>query len=332
MKNKGIKIALLAFVSLMFVSSTALLVSRIYNAFHHDDVVMVMAEDEEPEEVFECSVKIEAAEHGKVVADIKEGHVGDIVTLDVTPSVCYLIESVSVNDVVLVESEETKGLFSFQLVAGENVVRSSFVVDEELLGTFSTMYQQATEKDWTNLFSVENVIVLVKWVLDGGILLVMIRYFIRDKKLSVKVEKSVKDTITNIIPDVTKQTVVATVEATVQPIVTNLQSQMFQITDAMNVFSKVMALSQENTPQARAAILDVLSSLRLSDTATIDDVRKYINDAMESYKKTYLEVLKGIEDIKKDKAEFIQKEPAKVEEVKSEPAPVVMDKIDGTQI
>ena len=330
MKNKGIKTTLLAIAALMFASSSALLGSRIYHTFHKDEAIMAIAEDEA--ETFECSVVIEKAEHGKIEADIIEGHIGDICTLDVSPSFGYLVSSISVNDVAIQESESIKGIYSFALAEGENVVKSSFVVDEELLGTFSTMYQQATEKDWTNLFTVENVIVIVKWVLDCGILLVMIRYFIRDKRLAAKLEKGVNETLEKIIPDTTKQAVIACVEATVQPIVATLQSEMLQVTDAMNVYSKVMALSQENTPESRIAILNLLSSIRLSDTATLDDVKAFVQDAIDKQNKAYNDVLASIQDIKKDKAEFLEQpveEPEAPSPIEEEPA---SDIDDGTQI
>lgn len=342
MKNKKFKIALLTFAALMFGSSSVLLGSRIYDSLHRDEIVMAVAEGEE--ETFECSVKIEKPEHGKIVADIDKGHVGDIVTLNVDPNLGYLVSSISVNDVALIESEDTKGVYSFALVEGENVVKSAFVVDEELFGTFSTMYKQATEKDWTNLFTVENVIVLVKWVLDGGILLVMVRYFIRDKRLAAKLEKGVNETLEKIIPDTTKQAVVACVEATVKPIVSTLQAEMLQVTDAMNVYSKVMALSQENTPESRIAILNLLSSIRLSDTATIDDVKAYVQNAIDAQNKAYQDVLNSIADIKKDKAEFVEESTVEEKPVIEEEGPAIVeeestiaeepasDVDDGTQI
>lgn len=332
MKKRSLKILLLTIASMMFVSTSALVASKLIKP---TEVVEVHADDsssepEQTEETFECSVVIAPVEHGSIKTDIKEGHIGDIVTITAKSDLLYLCESVSVNDVNLVESETTKGEYTFALVEGVNTIKSSFVVDQETLGVFAQMYDEARNKDWTNLFSMENVLVIVKWVLDGSILVTMVAYFIRDKKLSMKVEKTTKDTLNKIIPQSTKDTVVAAVEATVAPIVADLQSHMIEITSAMNVLTKVAALMQEDTPEAKVAVLEALSTIKIADMSSIQDVKIYIERLVRDQQKAYEEVMAKIADIKN------QNIPAPVEEVKEEPKveepEVIVPHDDGTQI
>ena len=129
------------------------------------------------------------------------------VTLNVKNDFLYVIDSVKVNDTSLVESETTSGIYTFALVTGENKVVVNFVIDQETLGSLSGIVQSATEKDWKNLFTVENVLTLVKWIFDGGGLLAMVGYFIKDKKLEKKIENKIQELMSTIITDEMKKTI-----------------------------------------------------------------------------------------------------------------------------
>ena len=159
-----------------------------------NEPMIVLAEGEDPvdpetpetPETLPCQVVIGTTKHGSIKTDITEGNVGDICTITAKHDLLYKVGSVSVNGVALIESETTSGEFSFALAEGENKITATFVIDEELCGDLSDIIREATEQDWNNLFTVDNVIVLVKWVLDGGILIAMIRYYVKDKRLEKK--------------------------------------------------------------------------------------------------------------------------------------------------
>ena len=256
----------------------------------------------------ECRVIIEKNEHGTITADKTEGDVGEVVNLTVKGDLLYLVESVNVNGSVLVESETTKGEYSFALTRGDNAVYATFVIDQETLGVFSDMAREASEKDWANLFSMENVIVLVKWVIEGGILLVMARYFIRDKKLTKKVEDTTKNTLEEVIPDITKEVVVSTVEKVITPIVTNLESEMAVTANAMQTFAKCLALAQQNTPESKAAIINELSNLKLGDNNSLAEIKLFIAKTIEDALNTKKETLKALDEIEKANKEIIKEE------------------------
>lgn len=297
MKKRFLTAICLGVISLFGIGLGVSLSASQYNA-----PIAVLAEGEgegggETVTAKPCSVIIEKAEHGKISTDISEGEIGEIVTITADPSFGYLIDTISVNGVVLIESEDISGLFSFALVEGENKITGSFVVDEELFGTFATMYDQAMNKDWTNLFTVENLLVIVKWLLDGGVLILLARYYIKDKRLEKKVEENINNNMTKIIPDATKTTVVATVKNVVEPLFVNMQSEMITITEAMSVFAKCLALSQENTPEAKLAILNALQGLNISDQKAIENTKAYIEDLVKRAEKTYQETLTALNNI-----------------------------------
>lgn len=286
-----------------------------------NEPMIVLAEGEEEggeETTLPCQVLIDPIKHGSVTTDITEGNVGDICTITAKHDLLYKVGSVSVNGVALIESETTSGEFSFALVEGENKITASFVIDEELCGDLTDIIREATEKDWNNLFTVENVITLVKWVLDGGILIAMIRYYVKDKRLEKRLENKVQDTMQQLVPQMTQKVVVDTITKVIEPMFNETKADYVEMMKGLNVFAKCMALAQENTPESRRAILDELSGLKIGDLETIGEIRKSIEEMIERHNKVYEETLAAIKELGEKQTSYIGEEP-KAEEVVEEP-------------
>ena len=205
----------------------------------------------------------------------------------------------------------TRDVYKFALVEGRNEIETHFVIDEELLGKFADTVKYASEGDWTEIFSVRNVLAIVGWVLDGGLLIVLVRYFIKDKKLADRVENGAKEASAKIIPEATKKSVLSATETIITPMFTQLTADNAEIRQAMNVFAKCFALSQEDTPEARKAILDELTTLKFGDAATLEGVKKYIDDAIAKYAQSYQETLAAIKNIGQQSQQMLdEEEPA----------------------
>lgn len=318
MKKKFLGLAVLGLLTMCGIGLGA---THNIAAVHADDEISVESnseesliseeseEDESEEEsvvVSSCSVVLPKLEHGDISADKLEGEVGEVVTLSIEPELLYVVKTTTVNGVTLAEDKETKGVYSFALVEGENVVSVDIVIDEELLGVFSTMVEQAKNKDWTHLFSVENVLVIVKWVLDGGILIAVITYFVKDKKLSQKVIDAVQEIIGKIIPEKTKETVLGAVKEEIEPLFRSMMANDVDIMKTMNVFAKCMALSQENTPESRRAILDELSNLKVGDQNTINEIKKYIEDFVNNERKSFEDAMNNLNKISEKNSQIIE--------------------------
>lgn len=290
------------------------------------------SEEISEEEVFECKVSIAAAEHGTLTVDKTEGHVGEIVTIKAEAEMFYVIKTVKVNGTDLVESEEEAGLFTFALVEGENAITSVFAVDKELLGEFSTIFEQIQNKDWTHLFSVQNIITVICFLLNGGLLLAMVRYYVRDKKLEKKLEQWVKETLNKVLPETTRQIIVDSMKEILLPFFEKYFAEwdvkMEDMENAMVVFSRCMALAQENTPEAKMAITRELSSMKLSDQAAISGVEEKIKNFIKEQTEHMNEMLKKMDAMEIRNKEIIAQNTGAeetVSEVKAEEIP------DGTQ-
>lgn len=295
-------------------------------------------EGEEPpvttpeEETFESKVVLSAVSHGKISVDKEQGHVGDIVTVTAHADLFYLVDYVAVNGTNLVESEETRGVFTFALVEGDNTISASFVVDKELLGTFSEMYEQASNKDWTNLFTVKNVVTIVNFILSSGILIAIVRYFVKDKRLAKKVEDKVEETVSKIVPETTKEVILKTTEETLAPIFSQISAYQEEIVRVVAVLVKCIALMQEGTPEAKTAILNELSNLNVGDNKVIDEAKAII----EQFAKEKLDYLNGLlgklDNIAQKNKEVVDKVETIVENKEGATENVAEISDDGIQI
>ena len=283
---------------------------------------------EEPEEeVYECKVILNVLAHGKVKVDKTEGHVGDIVTVTADADLFYIIDYAECNGSALIESEETTGVYKFALVEGENRVTVRFVIDEKLLGEMSTMVEQASNKDWTNLFSIKNVITLVSCLLNGGLLIAIVRYFVKDKRLEKKVEDKIEKTVAEVVPDATKNIIVDALKELLAPYFAKIESGVIDIQEVTVVLCRCFALMQENTPEARIAITKELSSLKLSDKASIAMIEEKIKDFVKEQGDRMANVLAKLGNIEQSNKQIIDKAEEKPELDQSEEL-----KDDGTQI
>lgn len=288
-------------------------------------------ESSEPEEEFECSVVLGTYEHGKISVSITEGHIGDIVELNAKHDLFYLVEWIKVNDTNLTEDEEISGLYKFALVEGENKITAKFVVDAELLGEMSIIYDQAMNKDWTNLFSLENVVRIVSFLLSGGLLLAMVRYFIKDKRIAKNVEESVKSVCNEIVPETTKQVVIAQTKETLKPLFAQTTAYQEDIIRVLGILVKCIALMQEDTPDSRRAILAELANLNIGDMKVVEDAKKFIdqyfNDKMAQLQGTLNKLDEVIEKNKE-----VANKTAEIIEVPEKDALSPIAEDDGTQI
>ena len=298
---------------------------------HYDNAVVAFAEGEE-EEVFECSVVLDTYEHGKLSVDKEKGHVGDVVTVTAKHDMFYLVEYVAVNGTNLVESEETSGLYSFVLVEGENKLDAKFVVDAELLGEMSTVYEQARNKDWTNLFTMENVIRIVTFILNGGLLLAMVRYFIKDKRIAKNVETSVKDSMEKILPETTKQVVIENTKEVIAPMFSSVCANQDEIIRVVAVLVKCVALMQEDTPESKRAILGELANLNVGDKNIIEQAKNTIDKYFANKVEELNGVLAGLDTVISKNKAIVDKATEVIENKPTVEEKVEEHKYDGSEI
>jgi len=250
------------------------------------------------EEQKPCKVTIEKAEHGTVKTDILEGEIGDIVTVTAKHDLLYTVDFVAVNGVSLIEDEDISGRYQFALAEGENVITARFVVDEELCGAMTEIVKEASEGDWESLFTVENLLTVIKWIMDGGILVAMVAYFIKDKKLATKIEKAVTEKVSKAVPDATKQAVLAETKTLIEPMFSQYIQDSALARQLMCIVVKCMVLMQQNTPEAKVAILNEFEKLKgIVDLDSIANVKKFIEETVEKQAKAYQDTIKRLNNI-----------------------------------
>ena len=282
-----------------------------------DPIVDPVPDPEPEEEVFECSVIIAEAKNGTVTIDKEAGHIGDTVIITVKHDVFYLVESVKVNGTALIEDENIAGRYSFILAEGENKIEVICVIDQALLGELSTMMDQAKNQDWQNLFTIDNLVTLVTVFLNSGILIAVIRYFIKDKRLENKVENKIEEIVPQALLENTKTIIEQIIREYVGQVVSDLKLDSEEIKNALTVFTRCFALAQENTPEARIAITQELSSLNLSDQESIRMVREKLDAFMAQQNENLLNILakmQKMEDTNKQIIESAGEEPVEANE------------------
>lgn len=251
---------------------------------------------EEPE-VFECKVVIKEAAGGTLIGDVIEGHVGDIVTLTVVPGILYELEAIYVNNVKLEPTEE--GVYQFVLVEGENTITYSFVVSDEKVEEIAQLIDKVKNKDWDNIFTVDNLIIFLQWVVttfcSGGFFITLIKL---KKNKAMTIEDLNTNVNTNIRKDV-NQTVENVLINTIAPIVDNVLNAIVDIKNITNVLTRCTILSQENTPEARLAILKEIDNINKSQEDLTQTVKNLINEEIQRNNEAVKERDQAIEQLKK---------------------------------
>lgn len=76
------------------------------------------------------------------------------------------------------------------------------------------------------------------------------------------------------------------------------------IVKVMEVFAKVLALSQDNSPEARIAILNAIQELGMVQNSVIEEAKKAIEDKVASEKKKEEEKEKTVSEVAEDTAKY----------------------------
>lgn len=76
------------------------------------------------------------------------------------------------------------------------------------------------------------------------------------------------------------------------------------IVKVMEVFAKVLALSQDNSPEARIAILSAIQELGMVQNSVIEEAKKTIEDKVASEKKKEEEKEKAVSEVAEDTAKY----------------------------
>lgn len=257
-----------------------------------------VVEPEEPEIVYPCNVVINVSNvnYGDVLADLEGGEIGQIVTLRVAPNFLCKVISVSANGVQLVKNED--GNYTFALVEGDNNVQVEFAVDNEQLTYLADQIANIKNGNWEDVFSVNNLLNFISW---GITLLLSSGFFvtlIKNKKIKTKTTNEIAEAI-KVANEIS---IVATVNKVLEKVLGDSYYTYLEKTDSidetMKVLTRCFVLSQENTPEARLAIIQELTNLKTNQNELTEKVKALINSEIQKNNAENEEKLKAIQALK----------------------------------
>ena len=106
-----------------FTSGDKLTLGMVYSPTFHNYYTYFISKDAD-KSTFTYNVEIGTFEHGTITADKMTGTYGEKVTLTVTPETNYAVEFIKLNGIAVTPTE---GVYSFEIVAGKNVITAGFV-------------------------------------------------------------------------------------------------------------------------------------------------------------------------------------------------------------
>ena len=135
----------------------------------------------------------------------------------------------------------------------------------------------------------------------------MVRYFIKDKRIANNVEKSVKETVNKVLPDMTKQVVTENIKEVIAPMFSEISAYAQEMMRVIGIFIKCFALMQEDTPDARRAILTELANLNIGDMKVIEDAKAFIDKYFADRMSQLQGMLDGLDNVIAKNKEVVDK-------------------------
>ena len=244
----------------------------------------------------EATVTVATNKGGDILVDVTEGHAGDKVTARVSPNVLYKVESVKVNGVNITANEE--GNYEFLLAAGENTIEASFAVDNAELETIAGLLTDAKNKDWDSIFNLSNLLTFISWgvslLLGSGFFITLIR----SKKIKVKTMKEVEEAWNTVVNNEVGKTIGNFLQDTIKPLVEKYNLKTEELQTTMKTLARCVVLMQEDTPEARLAIINELTEFKSVNSELTEEVKKIIDTEIAKSNQDKAELSKAIEELK----------------------------------
>lgn len=259
---------------------------------------LIHAEEVQLEETvtYSSTVTIASQKGGEIIVDILEGNVGDKATAHVSPYVLYKIESVTVNGVNLTANEE--GNYEFLLVEGENIITATFVVDNEELGAIANLLADAKDGEWKEILTLSNLITVVYWLITTIFTSGFFVTLLKSKKIKAKTTEEIAAIVEKIVSSKLGDGVKSFLQDTILPLFEQYNVKINYTEETCKVLARCFALSQENTPEARLAIINELTKFKTAEKDLNEEVTKIINEQIAKNEEEKAQLNKTIEELK----------------------------------
>lgn len=181
------------------------------------------------------------------------------------------------------------------------VQKADEVVDEtpteEVIEPTEEQPVEEDKFDWSKWleqwFSPEQVAMIMSWVAYAGTIIGLI-YKLR--QLAKSKNTTVED-VKRVVLEEIKKSVNEEVAESVKPYLDNIVLIQNKTNEIMQIFSKILALSQNNDAQSRVAILELIASLGIVDQKVLDNVKETIETTEQAKVEAKNEALNQIDTI-----------------------------------
>lgn len=254
-------------------------------------------------ENYPCKIVESISDGGDVLFDITEGNVGDTVTAYVKPDLLFSVTSVVINGNQVQLDDD--GKYQFQLIDGENVVSIEFNIDNEKLEEISAIINGVKEKGIKSLFTIENLLNLLSWFLSifmsSGFLITLIK--------NKKIESKTTDKLSELYSNLTKKELGLIInkflDGTVSKILDTQTLKIDKIDECIKALARCMILSQENSPEARLAIITELTNLNDDNEVLSARIRNIVKEEQAAQEQAIIERDRALEELKKSTEEIV---------------------------
>ena len=249
----------------------------------------------EESDEYACKVVLQPCQYGDMLADKEGGNVGDVVTLIAKPYSLFGVESVTVNGVALTQNED--GNYNFTLVEGENVVVATFKVNQEEISYILGLIEKAKDGNWEDIFSLKNLFTIISWVISlftaGGLCVTLLK----KQKIKAKTAEEISAAVEEVTKGETSKAVNAFMEKILGPSFDMFGEKLKEINEMCASMARCMVLAQENTPEARLAIIQELSKTNEKAQDLAEEVKKIVHDEMSATEKEKQEKIDTLKDL-----------------------------------
>lgn len=163
------------------------------------------------------------------------------------------------------------------------------------------MFEQITNflsTQWPNI---------LKWILDSGIIVWAASSIIKWKKTKSEIQVGIKNAVDDNVPVVAQNAIKIAVDSAIQPLFTQLVQNSKDQNDALSAMVKCLALMQQDTPESKVAIVEILSNLNIcSDKKVNEDVKAFILETTERIKEEIEKAMQSLNDVSEKNKQIIE--------------------------
>lgn len=242
-----------------------------------------------------CKVIVTAAQYGDIIVDKESGNVGDIVTVYAKPYSLFKLKNITVNGTALVANAD--GIYTFAMIEGENKVSAEFEISQSEVSYILGLIEDAKNGNFEDIFSLKNLLMLISWAISlfmgSGFCITLLK----SKKIKAQTAQEISEAVDAATKSEVAKGISAFLSEQFGPSFDALSACINDISETCQSMARCMVLGQENTPEARLAIIQELSSKSKKAESLADEVKKIVHAEMADAEKAKQDKLDLIEEL-----------------------------------